>query len=154
MSHTSTSGKRRILFLCTGNSCRSQMAEGWARALKGDVIEAYSAGIETHGLNPSAVAVMTEAGVDISAHASKRVDDLADIPFDYVVTVCGHANETCPIWLGSKAKVVHVGFDDPPKLAGELAANGADETAQLDCYRRVRDEIKAFVTKLPKALEN
>ena len=154
MSHASTSEKRKILFLCTGNSCRSQMAEGWARALKGDVIEAYSAGIETHGLNPSAVAVMAEAGLDISSHASKRVDDLADVPFDYVVTVCGHANETCPLWLGSKAKIIHVGFDDPPKLAADLATAGADESEQLDCYRRVRDEIKAFVTKLPEVLEN
>ena len=154
MSHANARAKLKVLFLCTGNSCRSQMAEGWARALKGDVIEAYSAGIETHGLNPSAVAVMAEAGVDISAHASKRVDELADVPFDYVVTVCGHANETCPTWLGSKARIVHVGFDDPPKLAADLAVAGANETEQLDCYRRVRDEIKAFVTRLPKALEN
>jgi len=143
--------KMKILFLCTGNSCRSQMAEGWARVLKSDVLEAYSAGIETHGLNPNAVKVMAEAGVDISGHKSENVADLLHIPLDYVITVCGHANENCPLFPG-KAKVVHVGFDDPPKLARELAAQGADAEAQLDCYRRVRDEIKAFVETLPENL--
>jgi len=108
--------KLKVLFLCTGNSCRSQMAEGWARHLKGDVIEPYSAGIETHGLNPLAVKVMAEAGVDISGHRSKNVSELMNVPFDYVVTVCSSANETCPMFPG-KGKVVHVGFDDPPKLA-------------------------------------
>lgn len=107
----------KILFLCTGNSCRSQMAEGWARALKGDVLDPCSAGIEMHGLNPLAVRVMAEAGVDISGQRSKTVDAVKDVPFDYVVTVCGHAHETCPMWLSGKAKVVHVGFDDPPALA-------------------------------------
>ena len=136
--------KLKVLFLCTGNACRSQMAEGWARALKGDVIEAHSAGIETHGLNASAVKVMAEAGVDISAHRSKKVDAFDDVVFDYVVTVCGHANETCPIFPGG-ARVVHVGFDDPPKLA----ALAGTEEAKLDCYRRVRDEIKVFVQRLP-----
>jgi arsenate reductase (thioredoxin) len=144
--------KLKVLFLCTGNSCRSQMAEGWARHLKGDVIEAYSAGIETHGLNPHAVKVMAEAGVDISGHTSKRVDEIKDVDLDVVVTVCGHANETCPAWLGGKAKVVHVGFDDPPKIARELAAKGASEEKQLEGYRRVRDEIKAFVAGLPQSL--
>lgn len=139
--------KTRILFLCTGNSCRSQMAEGWARHLKGDVIEPYSAGIETHGLDPNAVKVMAEAGVDISGHRSKNVADLMDVLFDYVVTVCGHAHETCPMFPGN-AKVVHVGFDDPPKLA----ENAAGEEEALDCYRRVRDEIRAFVETLPEAL--
>jgi arsenate reductase len=137
-----------VLFLCTGNSCRSQMAEGWARALKGDVIEAYSAGIETHGLNPYAVKVMAEAGVDISGHASKNVETLLGVPFDYVVTVCGHANENCPFFPGS-AKVVHVGFDDPPALARQV--EGDEE--KLNCYRRVRDEIRAFVETLPGVLE-
>ena len=140
--------KLNILFLCTGNSCRSQMAEGWARALKGDVVEAYSAGIETHGLNPNAVKVMAEAGVDISGHRSKNVDTLLNVPFDYVVTVCGHANENCPFFPGS-AKVVHVGFDDPPALARQ--AEG--EEAKLECYRRVRDEIRTFVETLPENLE-
>lgn len=147
------SKKLNVLFLCTGNSCRSQMAEGWARHLKGSVINAWSAGIETHGLNPNAVKVMAEAGVDISNHQSKKVDDLRDVDFDVVVTVCGHANETCQMWLGGKARVVHVGFDDPPALARELAAKGATAEEQLDCYRRVRDEIKAFVGALPEALE-
>ena len=140
--------KLKILFLCTGNSCRSQMAEGWARALKGDVIEAYSAGIETHGLNPNAVKVMAEAGVDISGQSSKNVNTLLDVPFDYVVTVCGHANENCPFFPGS-AKVVHVGFDDPPALAKLVAG----EENKLYCYRRVRDQIRAFVDALPASLE-
>jgi arsenate reductase len=141
------SEKLKVLFLCTGNSCRSQMAEGWARHLKSDVIEARSAGIETHGLNPTAVKVMAEAGVDISGQRSKNVADLMDVPFDYVVTVCGHANETCPMFPG-KARVVHVGFDDPPKLA----ENAKTEEETLDCYRRVRDEIRAFVETLPESL--
>lgn len=149
---SNSKGKLKVLFLCTGNSCRSQMAEGWARHLKPDVIEACSAGIETHGLNPNAVKVMDEAGVDITGHYSKRADELSDIDFDYVVTVCGHANETCPMWLKGKAKVVHVGFDDPPALARGLAVQGAGEEAQLDCYRRVRDEIRSFVEDLPEGL--
>lgn len=133
--------KSRVLFLCTGNSCRSQMAEGWARFLKGDVIEPYSAGIETHGLNPLAVKVMAEAGVDISAQRSKTVDEFKNMQFDFVVTVCGHANETCPMWLGGKAKVIHAGFDDPPALA----KGAATEEEALAHYRRVRDEIRDFV---------
>ncbi len=140
--------KLRILFLCTGNSCRSQMAEGWARALKGEVLEAYSAGLETHGLNPNAVKVMGEAGVDISRHISKTTDAVRDVPFDFVVTVCGHANETCPAWLGSKARVVHAGFDDPPALA----KTARTEEEALNHYRRVRDEIAAFVRTLPGSL--
>ena len=137
-----------ILFLCTGNSCRSQMAEGWAKALKGDTIEAYSAGIETHGLNPHAVTVMAEAGVDIAGHQSKTTEAVTDIPFDYVVTVCGHANETCPAWLGGKATVVHVGFDDPPALA----RHAENAEAARGHYRRVRDEIRRFVEGLPESL--
>lgn len=139
--------KLKILFLCTGNSCRSQMAEGWARALESDELEAYSAGIETHGLNPNAVKVMAEAGVDISKHQSKNVADLLHIPFDYVITVCGHANEHCPVFPG-KAKIIHAGFDDPPKLAALV--NGEEE--KLNCYRRVRDEIKVFIKTLPEGL--
>jgi arsenate reductase len=138
----------KVLFLCTGNSCRSQMAEGWARELRGDAIEAYSAGIEMHGLNPLAVKVMAEAGIDISGQRSKKVDELDTVDFDYVVTVCGHANETCPMWLMGKAKVVHVGFDDPPALA-----KGAKREAEaLGHYRRVRDEIRTFVESLPAGL--
>ena len=139
--------KIKILFLCTGNSCRSQMAEGWARHLKSHEVEAFSAGIETHGLNPYAVRVMAEAGVDISGQRSKHVDELRDIPFDFVVTVCGHANENCPLFQGN-TKVIHVGFDDPPALARGLS----DEEDILNAYRRVRDEIQQFVTRIPDVL--
>ena len=140
--------KLRILFLCTGNSCRSQMAEGWARELKGKIIEPYSAGIETHRLNEMAVKVMAEEGVDISRHRSKNLDEVKDIDFDYVVTVCDNAYESCPIFPG-KTKVIHVGFDDPPRLAKDAKT----ESEALDCYRRVRDEIKVFIEKLPEFLE-
>lgn len=141
--------KLKLLFLCTGNSCRSQMAEGFTRAIKGNEIEAFSAGIETHGLNPNAVKVMKEAGVDISSHKSQNINKFKDKTFDYVVTVCGHAHETCPFFPGN-SKVVHVGFDDPPKLALEFD----DEEEKLNCYRKVRDQIKEFVLKLPENLEN
>lgn len=140
--------KLKVLFLCTGNSCRSQMAEGWARHLKGAQIEPYSAGIEKHGLNPHAVRVMAEAGVDINGHFSKTLDDLRSVQFDYVVTVCGHAHETCPVFP-RQARVVHVGFDDPPRLARDES----DPEQALGHYRRVRDEIRAFVETLPDALE-
>jgi len=140
--------KIKLLFLCTGNSCRSQMAEGWTRRLKGDKIEVYSAGVESHGLNQNAVKVMNEIGLDISGHYSKLVNDLLDIPFDYVVTVCDHAAETCPIFPGN-AKVIHRGFDDPPALA----KNARTDEEALGHYRRVRDEIKAFVETLPESLE-
>ena len=141
--------KLKVLFLCTGNSCRSQMAEGWARQLKRNVIEAYSAGIEKHGMNPHAVKVMAEAGVDLTSQSSKTVAELGPIEFDYVVTVCGHANEHCPVFLG-KAKVVHVGFDDPPKLTKQLP----DGEEKLAVYRRVRDQIRAFIDTLPQSLPN
>ena len=137
----------KVLFLCTGNSCRSQMAEGWARKLKGDTIESYSAGIETHGLNPKAVQVMAEAGVDISGHRSKHVRELSGVTFDYVVTVCGNAQESCPVFPG-RTKVVHVGFDDPPRLAKDART----EEEALGHYRRVRDEIREFVQTLPESL--
>jgi arsenate reductase (thioredoxin) len=145
--------KLKILFLCTGNSCRSQMAEGWTRALKSESIEAYSAGIETHGLNTTAVEVMAEAGVDISRHSSKHIDSLRDIVFDAVITVCDNARETCPFFPRAK-KMLHVGFSDPPAMAKELAAKGADEEEQRNCYRLVRDEIRAFVETLPDALRS
>jgi arsenate reductase (thioredoxin) len=138
----------KVLFLCTGNSCRSQMAEGWARALRGDVIEAYSAGIEKHGMNPHAVRVMGEAGVDISKHYSKTPAELGPVEFDYVVTVCGHADENCPVFPG-KTRVVHVGFEDPPKVTKVLP----DGEGKLAVYRRVRDEIKRFVERMPEVLE-
>lgn len=137
----------KILFLCTGNSCRSQMAEGWARALHDSTLEVWSAGIETHGLNPRAVQVMKESGVDISNHRSELVDDLLHIPFDFVITVCGHAHESCPVFPGP-AKVIHHGFPDPPALA----RNAAGEEEALVPYRRVRDEIRNFITNLPDTL--
>ena len=138
--------KSKVLFLCTGNSCRSQMAEGWARHLLGDRVEPYSAGIEAHGMNPNAVRVMEEAGVDISVQPSKVASDLAEVPLDLVVTVCGHADENCPAFLG-KSRVIHVGFDDPPKLA----KSALNEEEALGHYRRVRDEIRGFVaTELNK----
>ena len=140
--------KLKILFLCTGNSCRSQMAEGWARQLKGDLIEPYSAGIEKHGMNPQALQVMAEAGVDLSSQWSKTVDDLGSVVFDYVVTVCGHANEHCPVFPG-QAKVVHAGFEDPPTLTRHLP----DGEEKLAVYRRVRDEIRRFVEGLPEGLK-
>lgn len=143
--------KLKLLFLCTGNSCRSQMAEGWTRALKGDHIDVYSAGIETHGLNPQAVAVMAEAGVDISGHTSKHVDSLSAVVFDAVITVCDKARESCPFFPGAR-KLLHVGFSDPPALASALADAGAGEQEQLDCYRQVRDEIRAYVETLPESL--
>lgn len=139
--------KLKVLFLCTGNSCRSQMAEGWTRQLKSDVIESHSAGIEVHGMNPLAVQVMSEAGVDISRQYSKHIRDCREIPFDYVITVCNHANETCPVFPG-KTKRVHVSFDDPPRITKSLKSN-ADILA---VYRRVRDEIRRFVETLPDAL--
>ena len=123
------------------------MAEGWTRHLKGDVIEAHSAGIETHGLNPMAVKVMGEAGVDISGHRSKHLREVMDVDFDYVVTVCDHAREICPLFPG-EAKIVHRGFDDPPRLAKDAST----EEEALAHYRRVRDEIRAFVETLPDAL--
>ena len=143
--------KIRILFLCTGNSCRSQMAEGWARRLKGDVIEPYSAGIEVHGLDPLAVKVMAEAGIDISHQRSKLVNlvnEVMNIPFDYVITVCDSANETCPIFPGP-VKRLHISFDDPPSIAKSLAS----EEEILNVYRRVRDEIFRFVKNLPHNLK-
>jgi arsenate reductase len=123
------------------------MAEGWARHLRGDVIEPYSAGVEPHGLDPRAVRVMAEASVDISGQCSKHVDELRDVPFDCVVTVCDHAQESCPLFPG-QTKVVHVGFDDPPLLARDA---GTEEEA-LGHYRRVRDEIRSYVARLPGAI--
>jgi len=144
--------KPRILFLCTGNSCRSQMAEGWLRHLHGQHYDACSAGIEMHGLNPKAVQVMAEAGVDISGHSAKLVDGFRGEHFAAVITVCDHAEENCPFFPGAD-RMLHAGFSDPPRLAEELAEHGADIEEQLDCYRRVRDEIRAFVANLPQTLQ-
>lgn len=140
--------KTRVLFLCTGNSCRSQMAEGFARALKGDAIDACSAGIEKHGMNARAMRVMEEAGVPIDRQYSKTVAELPTRDFDYVVTVCGHANESCPVFPG-RTRIVHVGFEDPPQLAKEAVT----EEEALGHYRRVRDEIRQYILTLPGSLE-
>lgn len=140
--------KPSVLFLCTGNSCRSQMAEGFARALRGDVLEAHSAGTKPHGLNPLAVRAMAEVGIDISRHTSKTPRDLAaqGVRFDAVVTVCDSAYEACPVIPG--ARIVHAGFDDPPRLAKDAAS----EEEAMVYYRRVRDEIRAYIGTLPGSL--
>lgn len=138
----------KTLFLCTGNSCCSQMAEGWARHIKADTIEAYSAGIETHGLNPAAVKVMADAGVDITRQKSRHVDEFKHINFDYGVTVRDNAAESCPVF-SANAKVVHQPFDDPPSLAREAA----NEEEGLAHYRPVRDELRDYVASLPNTLE-
>jgi arsenate reductase len=139
--------RKKVLFFCTGNSCRSQMAEGWTRHLKSDCIEAYSAGIEPHGLNPFAVKVMAEAGVDISRQSSKHIYDL-NVIFDYTVIVCTHATDSRTLFPGS-ATVTFVSFDDPPVM---FAACETEEE-KLNYYRRLRDQIKDFITKFPATLE-
>lgn len=139
-----TKEKIRVLFLCTGNSCRSQIAEGWANHLKGDIIEAYSAGIRPIGVNPKTIQVMAEADVDISGHTSKHIDDLAGIDFDYVVTVCDNAREQCPIFPG-RVKLIHRSFEDP------YFATGSEEEILAE-FRKVRGQIKAFVEQLPEIL--
>ncbi|TVQ78391.1 MAG: arsenate reductase ArsC [Phycisphaeraceae bacterium] len=139
----------RVLFLCTGNSCRSQMAEGWARALRADSIDACSAGTDPHGLNPLAVRVMQEAGVDISGHVSQAVDAFDLSTIDVVATVCDAAHEQCPVIPGLKGiRQVHRSFDDPPRLARDAAS----EEEALGHYRRVRDEIRAWVETMPGSL--
>ncbi len=140
--------KLRVLFLCTGNSCRSQMAEGWARHLHGDRLEPCSAGTRPGSVDARAVAVMREAGVDISDHRSKHVDEVLAIVPDWVVTVCDRANQSCPVFPG-EVRRMHVGFDDPPRLA----ATAATQEQALAPYRRVRDEIRSFVEGLPQRLE-
>ena len=137
--------KLRVLFLCTGNSCRSQMAEGWARHLASDRLEPSSAGIAPGGLDPRAVFVMAECGVDISGQRSTHLDELIDVPFDLVVTVCDDARERCPVFPGA-TRAVHHAFDDPPRLAREA---GSEESALVP-YRRVRDEIRAFIDALSR----
>ena len=139
--------KRTILFLCTGNACRSQMAEGWARRLLGERFEAASAGIAPAGLDPRAVKVMAEAGVDISRQRSKHVREWQSVEFDYVVTVCDHARENCPVFP-ARVRMLHHDFPDPPRLA----ATTRTEEEALAHYRRVRDEIREFVAELPTVL--
>jgi arsenate reductase (thioredoxin) len=140
--------KLKILFLCTGNSCRSQMAEGWASHLKSDIIEVWSAGIGLKPVDPRAIRVMAEAGVDISGQRSKHVKELMDIEFDFVITVCGYVVERCPVFPG-KTERIHRGFDDPPYLSKDA---DTEEDALLH-YRRVRDEIRAFVEGMPENLD-
>jgi len=144
MSNGSDKEKLRVLFLCTGNSCRSQMAEGWARHLKSDVIDAYSAGVWPVGVSSKAIAAMAEAGVDISSHRSRHVSEFVGIDFDYVITLCGNAKEQCPVF-GGKARLVHVPFQDP------TLATGSPERI-MAAFRHTRDLIRAFVETLPESL--
>jgi arsenate reductase len=137
----------KVLFLCTGNSCRSQMAEAWARNLKGNLIEPYSAGTAPKGIDPRAVRAMAEVGIEISEYRSKSFSDLPDIEFDYVITLCHDAQQACP-FFPSKTALIHHGFDDPPRLA----EGARDEDEAMQSYRRVRDEIRAYVETLPESL--
>jgi len=141
--------KLKILFLCTGNTCRSQMAEGLARHLKSDIVAPYSAGVDPGKMNPRAVKSMAEIGIDISGGFPKTIESLGGIAFEYVITLCDHANESCPLFPG-KTKRLHWGFEDPPKLA----ENASTEEEAMGHYRRVRDEIRAFVEKLPNVLND
>jgi len=136
--------KIKVLFLCTGNACRSQMAEGWARHLKSDVIEAYSAGVWPAGVSSRAIQVMAEEGVDISSQTSDHVDDFKTIDFDYVITLCDNAREQCPIFSG-KTRLIHRAFEDPTFVMGSTEAITA-------AFRRTRDLIRAFVETLPESL--
>lgn len=133
---------KRVLFLCTHNSCRSQMAEGWGRRLKSETMEVWSAGTEPGKVNPVAVRVMGESGVDISRHQSKHVEELIHIPFDFVITLCGDARDTCPIFPGEATRIIHRGFDDPSR------AEGTEEEV-LAFFRRVRDEIREYIEGMP-----
>ncbi|TKJ33338.1 MAG: arsenate reductase [Planctomycetes bacterium B3_Pla] len=139
-----TGRKTRILFLCTGNACRSQMAEGWVRHLKSDVIEAYSGGIWPAGVSSRATNVMAEAGVDISSQTSDHVEEFLRIDFDYVITLCDNARESCPVF-GGEARLVHKPFKDPV-----MATGSADEI--MRAFRKTRDKIRAFVETLPESL--
>jgi len=136
--------KKKILFLCTGNSCRSQMAEAWTRHLRSDDYEAYSAGIEPKEIDHMAVHVMSEAGIDISSQRSKSIDSLGMIEFDYVITLCDNARESCP-YFPAKTALIHKGFDDPPALAKDAK----NDKEVINIYRRVRDEIKDYIMNLP-----
>jgi len=137
---------KKILFLCTGNSCRSQMAEGWCRHLWKEKYDCYSAGTQKHGLNARAMQAMKEVGVDISAHFSKTTDELPKENFDFIVTLCDAAKEACPYFPGGK--IVHIGFQDPPRLTKDMT----DEAEIMKVYSRVRDEIKVAIQKLPEIL--
>jgi arsenate reductase len=138
--------KLKVLFLCTGNSCRSQMAEGWARHLKANIIDAYSAGIRPIGVNSRAIKVMAEAGVDISMHKSRHLDEFSEIDFDYVITLCDNAAKNCPVFTG-KAKVFHYPFEDP------YFATGSEENI-METFRKVRNDIRKFIEAMPDNLKN
>lgn len=138
---------KNILFLCTGNSCRSQIAEGFGKALKADMYKFFSAGTKKHGLNPYAIKVMNEIGIDISNHESNITSELPEQNMDFVFTVCSDAHENCPYFPGGK--IIHIGFDDPPRLTKELT----NEEEILSVYRRVRDEIKDMVSNIEKYTE-
>lgn len=127
---------KKILVLCTGNSCRSQIAEGYLRHFAGDHAEIYSAGVETHGVNPRAIAIMKEDGIDISAHTSNNIDEYRDIDFDFVITVCDNARERCP-YFPTKAQKFHYNFPDPAKATGT-------ETEIMAEFRSVREMIKTY----------
>lgn len=137
---------KNILFLCTGNSCRSQMAEGWAKKFHSEKYNIYSAGTKKHGLNPYALKVMAEVDVDLNVHHSKTTEELPDVTMDYIFTVCSDAHENCPFFPGGKT--IHTGFDDPPRLTKEMK----DEEEILKVYRRVRDEIKETILKIEEYL--
>jgi len=132
--------RKKILFLCTGNSCRSQMAEGWANHLRSKDLMAFSAGVNPGKLNERAVTAMLEVGVDISAHIPQHIDDFCGLDFDLIVTVCDNAKEQCPIFPG-KTRVLHHKFDDPSEII-------ASEDKTIAEFRRVRDEIKDFIINL------
>ncbi len=143
---TEDTKKIKVLFLCTGNACRSQMAEGWARHLKSDRIEAYSAGIRPIGVSSRAAEAMSEAGVDISGHKSQHLDEFADVDFDYVVTLCDNAAEQCPVFAG-RAKVIHRPFEDP------YFATGTKEQVMAQ-FRETRDQIQVFIEGMPENLKS
>lgn len=138
--------KIKVLFLCTGNSCRSQMAEGWARHLKANLIDAYSAGIRPIGVSSRAIKVMAEKGIDISMQQSQHLDEFSEIDFDYVITLCDNAAENCPVFTG-KAKVLHRCFEDP------YFATGSEEEV-MGTFRKVRNEIRKFVEAMPDNLKD
>ena len=140
-----TNNKIKILFVCTGNSCRSQIAEGWARHLKGNVIDAYSAGIRPIGVNSRAIKVMAEEGVDISNQKSQSLDEFSEIDFDYVITLCDNAAQRCPT-LMNKARVIHKPFEDP------YFATGSEKDI-METFRKVSNNIRNFIEAMPDNLK-
>lgn len=135
---------KNVLVLCTGNSCRSQMMQGYLNHFGNEKIKAYSAGIETHGVNPRAIKVLAEDGVDISHHTSNHVDEYRDVNFDYLITVCDHAKENCP-WFPTDAEKLHHSFNDPAKASGK-------EDEILAEFRKVRDEVKEYAKQFANKL--